>query len=335
MRDPAAVAKAFEQFALECHDSSPVYERLSLELTHDEELLALAGQAAGRKQPIPNLLFAAVRFLLFRGDGKPDFSELQSLANFRQFCLTHSTEIQTILTTRRVQTNEVGRCSYLFPAFVFAASALKERPLALIEIGTSAGLLLNWDRYAYRYGDGELLGPPNSPLKLACAIRGPVSPTLPQTMPAVSSKVGIDLHVIDVRDENDSRWLRALVWPEHVDRDRMLAAAIELQREYPVRLLQGDGLLLIKQALADIHLNGVPCVFHTAVLNQFSREQRTRLEEALSDYGETSDLVWISAELGNQPTTAQVEITIWLNGTRQHRVLAYAHPHGRWLEWIQ
>jgi hypothetical protein len=334
MADTTAVAKAFEQFAVDCHDSSLIYERLSLEIIKDEEVLELACHGGGRKQPIPNLLFAAVRFLLFKLCGNGDYSDLQSVAAFRHFCLAHSTEIQTILTTRRVQTNEVGRCCYLFPAFAFAASAIESRPLALIEIGTSAGLLLNWDRYSYRYAEGEILGASDSHLQLYCELRGSNSPALPRTMPAVSSKVGIDLHVIDVRDEDDGLWLRALVWPEHIDRDRMLTAAIEVQCEYPVRLLNGDGLVLVKQALG-VRSDGVPCVFHTAVLNQFSREQRIELADVLAAYGATKDLVCISAELGSQPTIAQVEITVWRDGSRQHHVLARAHPHGRWLEWLK
>ena len=125
MADLKAVAKAFEQFAVDCRDSSPIYERLSLEIVHDEKLLALASHASGRKQPIPNLLFAAARFLLFRKSDPMDLPELQSLDAFRDFCLSHLSEIHTILTSRRVQTNEVGRCCYLFPAFVFAAIAIE------------------------------------------------------------------------------------------------------------------------------------------------------------------------------------------------------------------
>ena len=46
------------------------------------------------------------------------------------------------------QTNEAGRCAVLLPVL-----AALPQPLALLEVGASAGLCLYPDRYAYRYGD--------------------------------------------------------------------------------------------------------------------------------------------------------------------------------------
>ena len=326
MTDLTAVAKAFERFAVDCHDSSPIYERLSLSIVGDQELLALAAYAdAGRKQPIPNLLFAAVRFL--EGD-------VGSIEAFRAFCLSHAAEIQAILQTRRVQTNEVGRCAYLLPAFVVASVSCAGRPLAVIEVGTSAGLLLNWDLYGYRYSGVEAVGNSNSPVQLSCELRGAALPPLPNTMPGISSKLGIDLHIINLTDENERRWLQSLVWPEHQDRANLLAAAIGVQRQHAVRLMNGDGLELLPQVLAGISQSSIACVFHTAVLNQFPRENRAVFSNLLAEYGEANDLAWISAEMApGAPSIVQVEVTTWLNANRHHQILARAHPHGRWLEW--
>jgi hypothetical protein len=126
------------------------------------------------------------------------------------------------------------------------------------------------------------------------------------------------------------------VWPEHLDRANLLAAAIGVQRQCPVPLMNGDGLELLPQVLAGVSQGSVACVFHTAVLNQFPRENRATFSNLLADYGKANDFVWISAEMAaGAPSIVQVEITTWLNGNRQHQVLARAHPHGRWLEWIQ
>src|SRR6185369_17107121 len=94
-------------------------------------------------------------------------------------------------------------------------------------------------------------------------------PPLPNTMPGISSKLGIDLHIINLTDENERRWLQSLVWPEHQDRANLLAAAIGVQRQHAVRLMNGDGLELLPQVLAGISQSSIACVFHTAVLNQF------------------------------------------------------------------
>jgi hypothetical protein len=46
-----------------------------------------------------------------------------------------------------VQQNEVRRCTLLLPAFALAAGTVRS-PLALVEVGASAGLNLLFDRYA-------------------------------------------------------------------------------------------------------------------------------------------------------------------------------------------
>ena len=52
------------------------------------------------------------------------------------------------MRVRATQTNEAGRCAVLLPVL-----AALPQPLALLEVGASAGLCLYPDRYAYRYGD--------------------------------------------------------------------------------------------------------------------------------------------------------------------------------------
>ena len=48
------------------------------------------------------------------------------------------------------------------------------RPLALIEVGASAGLNLLFDRYGYDYGAGRSAGDPSAPVRFTCALRGAV-----------------------------------------------------------------------------------------------------------------------------------------------------------------
>ena len=98
------------------------------------------------------------------------------------------------LSTRRTQTNETARCAGLLPAFAAVADG---RPLALIEIGASAGLNLRWDHYAYDYG-GRAAGVPSSPLTIACELRGPHVP--PLDPPPVAWRAGIDLSPVDASD---------------------------------------------------------------------------------------------------------------------------------------
>jgi hypothetical protein len=95
---------------------------------------------------------------------------------FRRFCLERQGQIRELVATRRVQTNEVGRCACLLPAFTLAAGMAGGRPLALVEVGASAGLNLLFDRYAYDYGDGVPRGEAGSPVRISCSLRGPAAP---------------------------------------------------------------------------------------------------------------------------------------------------------------
>ncbi len=63
------------------------------------------------------------------------------------------------------QTNEVGRSGVLLGGFLTVAASTG-LPLRVLEIGASAGLNLNFDRYRYRLGSSSW-GDPDSPVVLA------------------------------------------------------------------------------------------------------------------------------------------------------------------------
>src|SRR5262245_27973015 len=124
--------------AREARGVSPAYERLALAVAGDAGILARLDALPPAKRQ-PNLLFAVVR-LPGRPVGDP--------GEFREYTLRHWPEIAAEMRVRATQTNEPGRCAVLLPVL-----AALPQPLALLEAGTSAGLCLYPDRYAYRYGD--------------------------------------------------------------------------------------------------------------------------------------------------------------------------------------
>lgn len=338
-----ALGGRFAAFAAEeCAGYSPLYAHLAAGVARDAELLELASHA-GPGQPPPNLLLGAVHYLLLSGAGDGLARFYPSLAAepappeeaypaFRAFCLAHAGEVRALVAARRVQTNEVGRCAYLYPAFAGVA-ARAGRPLALIEIGASAGLNLAWDRYAYRYaGDDALYGDPASPVVVESELRGGVRPPLPHAPPPVASAVGVDLHPLDPTDAEQARWLRALVWPEHRHRAALLAAALGLARTHPPRVVAGDGVEQVPRLVDETPDGAVPCVFHTHALYQFP-EDRARLAAVLAAIGAGRDLFYLSVEdEGSGP--ARAELTSWEQGRRSETLLARCHGHGRWIEWL-
>src|SRR5690625_2787487 len=243
------LSKRFFRFAMdECKGSSELYGHLSLKIAEDKQILDLSSFAADG-QPIPNLLFGAVHYLLLDGkehmlrDYYPNLIEnpknLETAFDaFKDFCRVYNKEILEILQTKLVQTNEVRRCEYLYPAFCFMYEEV-QKPLALIEIGTSAGLQLLWDKYSYTYGSEEIYGNHNSTVHITSEIKTEPSPLLLNTIPPVSTRIGLDLHVNELHDSEDFLWLNALIWPEHKQRRELFARAADYVKSSQLNLIEG------------------------------------------------------------------------------------------------
>jgi hypothetical protein len=335
--EPRVGAEA--SFRLFTRVGSPLYAGLSARILEDGELLELAAESPVG-QPPPNLLLGAVHYLLLKGvkhplarlypslNGGRDIGE-DPFPAFRDFCLDNRAAVVDLLQTRRVQTNEVGRCSALQPAFAVVAARAR-LPLALVEIGSSAGLNLVGDRYRYSYGGAES-GAAGSPVLIESRLRGELRP--PAEIAPVAWRLGIDREPIDVRDPEQALWLRALVWPDQPWRAELLLAAIEVVRRDPPRLLRGDALEVLPGVLADAPAETALCVFSSFTTYQFRPEQRQRLESMVAAAARSRPVYRVSLEWfpGEKPYLDLDR----LEGRRStHTRLAAAHDHGQWLEWL-
>lgn len=196
----ASLKSRFVGFAAETHERSPLYEHLSLATAEDDEVVSLLA-AASEPQRRPNLLFAAVHDVLLSGadhelaeyypsvggDREPDG---RTLSFFRSFLQDFNDDVVQRLGTRSTQTNEPGRCAALRPGLGRLAIRT-DRPVALLELGASAGLLLHLDRYRYRYGEVEV-GPQGSEVTISPELRGPppqdlILPTSPSASGSIST----------------------------------------------------------------------------------------------------------------------------------------------------
>jgi hypothetical protein len=321
---------------------SPLYEQLSYGVAEDPDILNLAAPGQPGQAP-PNLLFGSVHYLLLTGvnhplkEYYPDLSPSARSAGaaydaFRDFCLGHRKELAQLISTRLVQTNVVGRSVCLLPAFAAVVAQGGDRPLAQIEVGPSAGLNLLWGHYRYDYGSGVTWGDAASPVHLSTDLRGEVLPVLPATLRAAWS-VGVDLNPVEIEDEDAVTWLRALVWPENVDQQDQLLAAIRIAKEHPPRLLKGDGSELLPELLESAPPQAALCVFATHALHQFSQDALRTLLKAMQSYSASRPVYFISME-GTGDQCSELKLTVYESGTRRIVDLANCHPHGRWLEWL-
>ena len=255
-------ASRYAEFAArEARDVSPTYERLSRAIALDGEILALLETVPAAKRQ-PNLLFGVVRLL-----GGP----VADPAAFHDFTVANWAEIEANLRTRATQTNEPGRCALLLPVL-----AALPQPLALLEVGASAGLGLYPDRYTYRYGDYQIGS--GGPV-LDCALTGTAPPT---RLPEVVWRAGLDLNPLRVTDPADVAWLEALIWPEHHHRRERLRAAAAVAAADPPLLVRGDLVDDLPGLAAQAPAGATLVVFHTSVLYQVPVARRQAFADVVS-----------------------------------------------------
>ena len=326
--DPAAsTAERYRAFAeVEATGLSDCYEEWALGVADDATTVALIDELPPEKRQ-PNLVFSAARFLGAPVAGFDEFREWLS-ANWR--------EVASVCRSRSTQTNEPGRCASLLPAL-----AAVPGPIALVEVGASAGLCLYPDQYSYRYQRAEevrMLHPAAGPstVLLDCELTGSV--LVPDRLPEVVWRAGIDLNPLDVSSAADTAWLEALIWPEHHDRRARLHAAIELAKAQPLDLVvRGDLVEHIESVVAQAPAGASVVVFHTAVLAYLPADARQQFADIMNRLPVT----WLS----NEGSRVLPGISERLNESarttsdfvlaRDGEPIAFTQPHGRALHWIR
>jgi hypothetical protein len=162
----ASLSKKFERFAKEeCKGNSPLYYALCKQIVCDDELLRLCCFVKGG-QPVPNAFLAAAHFFILKNKKASLAKYYPSVTGqkteaipfdlFKAFVHQHQQEIVNLLQHRIVQTNVTTRCNYLLPVFSNILSPTN-KPATIIDIGASAGLNLNFDRYEYYYDERRVM----------------------------------------------------------------------------------------------------------------------------------------------------------------------------------
>ncbi len=311
------IAEGYRGFAQEVAHESPAYARLAAAVVDDARVQRFVAELPQGKRN-PPLLFAALRYL---GGVPADGAELHERV------LGDADRLRATVAARATQTNEPARCAALLPAL-----ALIDGPLALVEVGTSAGLCLYPDRYSYEY-DGREIGPRQA-VHLRCTTSGAVP--VPDRLPEVVARIGVDLHPLDVTEPGDLAWLRSLVWPGPVEAERLarLDAAAAVVAQDPPTLLTGDLVDRLPDALALVPDGATPVVMHTALLPYVGSTRRAEFVEQVGSL----PVRWVAQEgAGMVPGTGEPFPGGWgpyfvlsLDG----RPLAHTAPHGGRLDWL-
>jgi hypothetical protein len=352
-------------------DGGTTYAAICRGVADDVDVLSIL-DGAPLPQRRPLILLAAVHDLLLSGavhplagyydtvravlgaEDNPAPAGADPADAFKDFCAVHRSELEELVATRSTQTNEVGRCTGLLPGLCHIASLYGwDVPLSLLDLGTSAGLNLLFDEYAYTYraatGDATLTaGTPGSAVQLACDARDDLTSLPELRLPAMAERVGLDLSPLDPSSDDDARWLLACQWPDNPLRFGRLRAALDNVRgaPNPPRLVQGDMVQDLEAVAASIPGDNPLVVFHSWVAAYLDEAQQRALAErvrALAQHRAVHHLYCETPfETPGLPTppspvprhgpdlaTTLVHVAPGADPVR----LADTHPHGYWLRW--
>lgn len=336
---------------------TPLFAEFCLGGAEDPEVLRLADN--GMEGAKPSHLFSAVHYLLLGDPSDPLARHFATLTEaplppegayreLARYCREHYAELEQLLRTRTVQTTYAERCRALLPAMCHVAREAGE-PLNLIELGCSAGVLLVFDKFGYRYDGGEVVGAADAPFVLEGQLGGS-GPEL--FIPRIGTRTGIDLHTIDARDPEERRWLLALCFPELRDEQARLAQALDIIAETDIALHEGDALAHLTEALA-----ATPdpvCVFHSACVFYWPAEARARLDAMLREGSGARDIWRISiepsdsfddwhkgrAESDSNPNqraanrrSGEIAVTRYRAGEAERRVLGWPNADYGIIDW--
>jgi hypothetical protein len=282
----------------------------------------VVGEIVGREpswdQPLR--LLGGLHYLVLAG--KASWSD--PLESHREF-------LTAFVSSHGVQTNEVQRSWILVPLFLRVAQRTGAEVFDLVELGSSAGLNLVWDRYRCLYGAGEW-GPRDARLTLSGQEKKPVPGELLDLHPRVRERVGIDREPIDVTTDDGARLLKCFVWAGQDERLERLDRAIDALRDDPPQLTRGDMVAELPQVLASRADDALTIVFATASLGYVPEEGVAGIRATLDAAGRAGGLVFVTtgtARTGEHHWGLRI---VYYPGA-EREFAGEADYHGAWLDW--
>ncbi len=234
------------------------------------------------------------------------------------------------------QTNEAGRSASLMAGLLWLSGKLGPR-FDIFELGASAGVNTMMERYFYRLG-GTHVGAAGSPMQIEPEWRGDAPPDNPVT---IESICGCDQQVIDLSDPDAALKLQSYVWPDATERMARIDAAIALAAENAPDLNEQDAAEFVHDQLAQPQAEGVTrTMVHSIMWQYMPADKQDAITAAMERAGEDATperpLAWAALETDPATFRHELKVRYW-NGSsegKQPKLLAYAHAHGAWVEWL-
>ena len=231
------------------------------------------------------------------------------------------------------QTNEAGRAASLMAGLLWLAGRIGP-VFELTEIGASAGVNTMMERYFFDLG-GVCAGPEGSPMRIVPEWRGPPPPAAPVEIRSIR---GCDIAPVDLADPAQALRLKAYVWADAHERMARIDAAIALAAQQRPDLVRADAGDFVAQMLARPQAAGAARVLYHSIMWQYlPPATRDAITAAMESAGAAATaerpLGWVRLETNRETFAHELQVRYWPGGG-EWVLLAQAHPHGAWVEWL-
>lgn len=308
----------YRRAAVELAATSDLQVAWATGIAEDDTVAALIDRLP-REHRQPSLIFSVARWLGAPAAGWPEF---------REFLVEEWPRVEAAARERRTQTNEVGRCAPLL-----AALGRIPGPLALLEVGASAGLCLGVDLFSYRFDDDPVVGE-GSPL-LTCRTSG--AGGSPTRLPEIVWRRGIDLAPLDPASPDDRAWLEALLPPDRPERVERLRAACAGLADDPPEVVAGDAVAALPAVAATAPSGPTLVIVALGTLVYLPPADRAAVASLAADLGArlvtlepVSALPEVAARLEALTAPEPTPFVLALDA----EPLAHVSAHGDALSWL-
>lgn len=288
---------------------------------------------------VPLRLVGALHDLVLSGDDprlaaaypRPDHDAdpARAWAECQRALVEHALRIRAFMA-HEPQTNEVRRSAALLGGFLVVA---KETglPLRCFEMAASAGLNLSWDQYRYRLGDAAW--GPQSQVLLPTEWSGQLPPL--EVSPEVIERAACDRRPAELRDPAERRRLLAYIWPDQFERLERIAAAIEVALARGVQVETADAPDWARRA--EPREGCVTVLYHSVFWQYMPADSQSALRQVIELHAQnataSAPFAWLRMEPPPEDMAKmEIRLNLWPGG--EDRVLADAHPHGAWVNWL-
>ena len=234
------------------------------------------------------------------------------------------------------QTNEVQRSAALLPGLLHIAQRTG-LPLALAEIGASAGLNLWCDQYRHDHGEAAWSwGNPAAGLTLRSEWTGAPPPQVPLN---ILRRAGCDVAPVDLAQPGEDLRLTSFVWADQPERLTRLRAAMSVARRHMaqggVEISAERAADFVRGQLARRPAQGAWVLMHSVVWQYIAEHEQADILEQLDLAGQTATedapVAWLRMEPLKADLRVELRCRLWPGGVDE--LLAVCHPHGAWVQW--